>query len=343
MAQEHDNDVSIYFQEDYLVTAVNSLDILYQTNSAHNAIQWAVKHVGQKGGEVQLQSGIYTIGVEISLPSNVILSGQGPSTALKFENKSGSAISILNGEQVTVKNLALMSTSRGNTIGISLINAVKCSIEDVKISGFTKNGCEISGNSSFCKIMNSDFVDNETAIYLNTGRVVDDMPNKVSQNSIRKGNRGVVCKNASGAYLVNNRITGTKEEAIQVSGNNVHITDNFITKTGNKGVVLKGSKINFKGNTLIDLTGVSLDIEDSKYITIFANTFAENNKESIRLRASSSIAISGNKFHGTLIGISESDDCAENIFLGNTISDYSRTGIIARGSDSINKNNLIDR
>lgn len=350
-------------------------NVVYKNADAATAINNAIELLNkQKGGELKLSNGIYTINSPINLASNINLIGSGNATVLKMgkENEKGIVILAEEVEEIRVSDLTLqgieeVKASSGiiyDHVGMGIINNV-CSRD------FGQYGIVLRNDCFMCEVVSCQTSGNDSAgVYLSrnnfNGRGGNSVPNLIS-NCKSYGEAGhafelfrSTCNNLIGNIVYQCLGHGfyihTHSCSNLLSGNRVFSGfQNAVycdrapetNITGNIFCWNKGHGIEFKnvvwgtisGNNIID-NGDVIDYSNEGWTTGYSyGIYMHSDTRSVQ--------VSGNAIfnwpdgHPPMIdGIYESEDCSFNNFTGNNVQFYTGLPVNSNGKNSIEANNL---
>jgi hypothetical protein len=230
----------VYIQDGlYEVKTDITGEIIYTSQDASVAIQWAIDNVTNNGigaGEVLIEEGKYYLSKPIILKSNIWLHGKGQETELYTDGQIMQTITIQDASMTVVSDLSLFNkeSSMRSSQGIVVERSVNCQVINVLISGYNQGGIVNHGESTMTLISENTLIDNSTNIRIKDGGGVIGrwLPLMISANEIRGGATGIWC----GALVVN-------------------ILNNTITDISNRGIVAATSSILLRGNNLSNIRG----------------------------------------------------------------------------------------
>ncbi len=335
-------------------------ELVFFSEDASEAIQWALDHVISQGdeipaGEVLIGSGDYFLSKGLRIGSNIWLRGKGSTTRLIANAFFRIAINVQDASFTVISDMTLIDKSNVH-VGIELERSVNCQVLNTYISGFT-DGIRNSGQSALTLINNNVLSDNTTSVMVrNGGGVIGRwIPLFISENTILGGTTGINC-NAMVVNILNNTIHKTKGRGIHAGTNSIVVHGNSLTRIGGDYAIFgTGAEFNCSGNTLSGLKGNGIRTR-TRWGNITGNLISnlgQDNEEKI------GIHIVNDKFHegpaesktitGNVIqndagfpkfnyGIKE-DGGFTNVITGNIISGFAKGAVASTGEGTIVTNN----
>lgn len=321
---------------------------LVYIGTTHTAIQAAIDYANSKGGgTIFIEHGVYAIGTQLKLYSNIKLCGEYFGTVLKPSGNNnvisctGTAGAEL--ENITIEALLIGNTDKAvpigengiyasycgkaqttglagggydaSTVGKDKVNKIGVAIKDCWLQGNRLGGILLS-NSANCKISGCIVQNNGTgAINQGCGIMLGTSSNNIITNNITQNN------NSTGIIAVS-------------SSNNNTITGNIAQNNGYHGIDIESSFNNAATSNTVqnNATGFNLN-GPSCNNTITGNT-AQNNGYGFLLTKSSDNTITGNTSQNNLnTGISLFDRSNNNAITGNTCQNNTGGGVKIETSD----------
>jgi parallel beta-helix repeat protein len=322
---------------DYVVTSCTS---------AQTTINTAITAISSTGGTVYLKEGTYIIDGSIQLPSNVTLSGAGPSTVIKLKDGINAAFtavqeSALSQTRIGVMNLKLdgnsANNSSGTQYGIDLTNigsatAPGATINNIEVTGFRNDGIHgVNGGNH--KITSSSFISNGGAgVSLNmssvTGTVIS------NSAAISNGNTGFTINSCVNDVIENSVARTNTGAGFSINGNRCSVTGNTSDSNTTQGIFIIGADHTVSSNTVSNNTSDGIALGNSATSnTIIGNAVYSNGGDGISLALGdsnnivSSNRIDNNGGSGSSSGINIALSGANsNQIIGNNITDTAGTG-----------------
>lgn len=348
------------------------------SNSASEAIQYAIDQLSSFGGEVTIGPGNFKLSAPITLASNVVLRGGGRSSRLLVDraNTVGVGIECNSIDGAVIIDIAVIAPDNGvGKVGIVLNDCGNCEIRSVFCGGFSEYGIWIKENSFLCTVSNCSLAGNEKAnIYLDNlgeGRCGNYIPNLITGCTIYGGGKGIECKRAIVVNIVGCVVYQTMDIAYHIHSfsNSVVISGSRTFQiTGQAVVVEESHELNVSSNIFCWHTGSGIVVRNSSWGTISANEIidsgsynsgAENHStmksevdkdvvlfNGVELLGSRGYTISANTVFNwgvapkIKIGIFEDAGCCKNIIANNNVNYYEESNIVSLGKESIVSENI---
>lgn len=350
-------------------------------DKANEAIQFAVDSLGDTGGEIVLERGVFELEQPIKLASNIWLRGSGRGTKLKVgkANKAGVGILCSGVYGVEVSNLTVTAGDNNDTVaGIIVDDSGDCKIHDLFCVGFGEYGIWLRNNSFLCDIRGCSLAGNKKAnIYLDDlkrGRVGDFIPNMVTDCVIYGGGKGIECNKTVVLNIVGCAVFQTKDVAFYI-----HDTSNSVLISGCRTFQISSHAVfaenahefNISSNIFCWQTGHGIMIKDCQWGCISANNIIDSGSynpgtkdqatrfsqlpkgikphNGITLINSSGYNVSANTVfnwaQGSRMeyGIKEDNKCFKNNIIANNVNYFKEQGVLSEGKESIAADNVCYR
>lgn len=241
------------------------------------------------GGVVELAEGTFSISNAITIPSNVVLKGQGPATVLaKAAVFTDSAVVIFSGASyASVRDLKIDGSATPGAInGIEV--ADDCAV--IKIDNchvFTSGGNNILDNGAqYVEITNNVLSE---AVAYNVSLL--GFGGRVSGNSLEQGNGGIeLGSGADNTKITDNVISYLTTNAVNIASDNNLVSDNHITSAGasaSEAIFITGQTNSIVGNKIDVPSGfvapVGIYFEAANNTTIADNSITSVENDGLTL------------------------------------------------------------
>lgn len=358
-------DYEVYIEDLYLVRGQVDGKIVYSSEKADDAIQFAIDKLAGQGGEVLLHRGTFLLENPVQLKNNLVLRGKSRGTQLLVSSENESGIGILckdiKGSQVVGLSVRPVEDGAGMA-GIVIDNSGDCRIRDVHCQAFGSYGIMLINNSFLCEVTGCQLVDNRKSnLFLENlrekGRGGDFLPNMVTNLTIYGGGNGIECIYAIVVNINNCQIFQTKGHGIYI-----HSTSNSVLITGCRTfqietdaiVVMDSHEINISSNIFCWHRGNGIVLDNVTWGTISANNIIDSGVRAgdgeyrngiVLSNETRSIQVSGNAIFnwGDQVpmkhGIFEKDRCRMNSITNNTINYYNGEAVLSKGKGTLVNNN----
>jgi hypothetical protein len=263
----------------YMVTGQISGNELYKSNSAGDAIQFAIdKHA--KGGTVVLQTGNYVVKKQINLRSFITLTGSGPSTIIRMQENHDTGIAI-NGDTIfkaVVSNLSIVASKNDSTAiaAIKLSSSGDCQISDIFCVGMKHAGVWLATHTYLTEIRGCKFADIKGSgvllEFLRSGVGGEYVPNLVSN---------CIAYRCGIGFRINNAVVVNFNQCAAHQCKNVF---NFN----------RGASVSITSCRSFQIEEEAVVLYNSAEINITGNIFCWSEKEAIKLNKVTWGTISGN-------------------------------------------------
>lgn len=261
-------------------------------------------------GHVHMPAGTYAITAQISVSSNIILSGEGASTILRINDSINPTSVIRNSTQ----------TGSGN------VNIV---LRNFAIDGNGSNNLT-NGRGVFFKIVASSTIENLTIYDTRSDGILLDGNDETSK--LFKGNK-IIGNTIS-------RVLSTSNDGIQMIYGKENIFYNNITKnSGRYGIHVNRSEDNIVEKNIASFnTNAGIELFNASSTKVFANTASNNTQQGIKLESNAEFktdnnvvsynTIENNASYGLLGGTAAGQLHRNNSFQGNIIRFNGDDGLV---------------
>jgi len=330
-----------------------------KTESAAEAIQYAIDAFGGKGGEVRLLVGDYPIAKPVSLRNEVRLRGSGRGTRLLVSAETGLRLEKLRG--AAVAELALLGNGTAQT-GILLDDSGDCQVRDVHCQGFVQYGIVLRNNSFLCELNTCKLADNRKAnIYLDNlfqgGRGGDFVQNEIKNCITYRGGHGIECNRAIVVNIIGCSVFQPTGFGYYVhsNSNSVLISGSRTYQTESHPVVVDDShEINISSNIFCWQRGHGIVLRKVSWGTISSNNIIDSGVRTrdgsfmngIVLEGSEGLQVTANAIFNwgdqapMQTGISEDGACRNNLIAHNNINYFTAQAVQSAGKGTLVKDNV---
>jgi hypothetical protein len=255
---------------------------IFKSRHAHKAIQYAIDRLADKGGQVIISRGDYTLEEPIRLKDRIHLMGSGRASRLLVGESNSEGIGLicqkLNG--IIISNLSFTAGDNPDArIGILIDDCGDSKVQDVFSVGFTEYGISMRNNSFLNEIVGCHLAGNRKANLhlqeLAKGRYGDFIPNLVSNCVIYGGGKGIEMNRVIVLNIVGCIVYQTGDAAFHL-----HSVSNSVLITGCR---------------TFQITGPAVLVEDSHEFNCSSNIFCWHTKQGILLRNANWGTVTGNE------------------------------------------------
>jgi len=312
------------------ISSSNMIWVPDNYTTIHEAVDAA-----QPGGVIYVGNGTYNEKVIIS-KDNLAIIGENTITTIIDGNHTGSTISIINAENVTVMGLTIQGAASYPAGGVWLKNCCNVNITGNRLV-----------NNWFCGVRLEDSNDNwicGNEIYGNTQGIRFERSNgAIVKRNVMRDNAYGILGYFSSPIVVDNIITFNEYHGISLYYNegNTIITYNNLSLNGNCGVWVEGKDTTLSHNILLANQGSGVGLHKAKNITISHNTIILNTACGVYLERSSNSTVANNFISDSRDGVFI-DSSSHMLISYNTITD-NKCGIRidASSHNTIYNNNLV--
>lgn len=310
--------------------------------NADAAIQAAIASLPASGGSVYLMEGTYTIDTQISLASNITISGAGRNVSIiKLKNAHNVSINMLNiyngftyFNNISIRDLTIDGNKANQTAGTQhgihayrmgnqTSSTVGLTVSNVYVKDMRNNGINLEQTAN-TKVFDSYFMTNTgTGIYVNSASARNSFTNNTSREN---GGSGIDSESdydvISDNFAQNNTLQG-----IDANGSDVKIANNTITNNASNGINSTEENATISGNTISSNTARGMVIDQNAKVT--NNVIQANGSSGIYSQYLDIAAtISGNAIRAnTGSGIEFNRGGANTTITGNDIESNTVAGI----------------
>jgi len=266
----------------------SSKKILFESESAYEAITFAIDTNINKVRNIHILPGLYYLNKTIEVPDLYTISGSGNSTRLILSKEHETGIGILTNEsnKILMKDFWIQAEKKDESgkTGIILDHTGDTKITSVTCQGFSEYGIVIRNNSFLCEVSSCRFTDiDKSGIFMDTnkgdGRGGSFLPNLVTNCIVYRCGKGIELKYTIVANFIGNLIYNTKSYAFHL-----HTNSNSILITGCRTFQIEDDAV---------------VVENSDEINITGNIFCWHDKNGIILKNVTWGTISGNNIIDT--------------------------------------------
>ena len=303
-------------------------------------VQEAIASLPDGGGEIVLLIGTYLTDDSITVPDNVVMSGQGPGTIVRQVSDPGSGSTVIENadsvggnSNITIRDLSVQVDALIDSYAIWLDN-----VTVGLITGLSINAANGAQAREAIRAQNCDRVLIENSELVGFG-------DSVRIGGFGTGNPSVDCE------IRNCLMYGAGSDGVHIESDSsrIRVIGNRFDSSGSHGIDVSGTACIISNNVIVDpgIEGIDVDGTDN---VIIGNTISNG---SISVSANNNV-ITGNRLYGggdgieilgsrnTVVGNSiDNTDTLDGIYLtgsfctiqGNNISFAGRDGIRIDGGD----------
>lgn len=370
----------VHEDNDFQVYDAVPQKLLYTTDAAHKAVNFAVSCVREKGGEITLGRGDFILDAPIMLANNIWLRGNGRGTKLRVGSRNGSGLGILcdNLVGVEISNLAVTGQDNPQAFaGIVLDACGDCTVHDIFCVGFSGYGIWVRNETMMSEIRGCSLAGNKKAnIFFDKhrrGQHGDFIPNLVTNCKIYGGGKGIDCLETTVLNIVACVIYQTGDIALHIRdvSYSVLVTACRTFQIGRHAVVVENTgEFNLSSNIFCWHTGHGVVVRNCGWGTIAGNEIIDSGSynagvkdftskisdvpsdiplyNGISLYNARGFNVTGNTIFNwpqarkLNVGIYEDRTCRKNSFTCNNINYYQKAAVDSSGVESLVNDNVID-
>ena len=239
--------------------SINKKEI-YHSETADDAIQWAINNAGLHGiaGEVLIEAGSYPLKRGIVVGSNRWVHGVGDDTYLYTDAGVMQAILIQNASMTTVSNMKLENKNNKlkNTAGVVVERSINSEVYEMNITGF-KDGIQNLEESALINLSENKLSQNSVNINIQDGGgiIARWLPLTIGRNTIRGGEIGINC-NALVTTIWENEISDVTGRGIVANHNSIVVMGNKLSNIGGDYAIYGNrAEFNCTRNEIVNATG----------------------------------------------------------------------------------------
>ena len=206
---------------------------------------------------------------------------------LRNQNTSGTAY-VYTDKGIQVRNLGFNGNNLGNRLeGLVAFSKVEdgvfdnCRVFDIKYIGLVLAGClSFAVNNSFFINCGNTVVTIEGGAAIWFGPAADTTISfdiSVTENTFQSNNWSAIYANANRVSIIGNYMVGNKESAVYMTGSNNIVSNNWISNQTIKyisasGLEIAGDNVTITGNYIGDTDSDSISLTDINFVTVTGNT-----------------------------------------------------------------------